>query len=107
MRVAGTERTNLDSPHGLRSVNCRRTGLGRRGDEDGRGFVRTTVGTYQAVIAPSPRAHLDLLGRLSRSLGRGPLRDLILKGAADEEIFSAVALADESGASASHPEVKT
>jgi len=58
-------------------------------------------------IAPSPRAHLDLLGRLSRSLARGPLRELILKGATDEEIFAAVALADESGASASHPEVKT
>jgi len=58
-------------------------------------------------IAPSPRAHLDLLGRLSRSLARGPLRELILKGATDEEIFAAVTAADESGASASHPEVKT
>ena len=58
-------------------------------------------------IAPSPRAHLDLLGRLSRSLARGPLRELILKGATDEEIFAAVTSADESGASAPNPEVKT
>jgi hypothetical protein len=55
VRVAGTERTNLHSPGGLRSVNCRRARLGHRGDEDGRGFVRTTVGAHQAVIAPSPR----------------------------------------------------
>jgi len=62
VRVAGTERTNLDSPHGLRSVNCRRTGLGRRGDEDGRGFVRTTVGAHQAVVARSPRAPVAQAG---------------------------------------------
>ena len=30
-------------------------------------------------IAPSPRAHLDLLGRLSRVLARGPLRELLTK----------------------------
>jgi len=45
-------------------------------------------------IAPSPRAHLDLLGRLGRSLSRGPLRDLVLKGAKDEEIFQALAAAN-------------
>jgi PTS system nitrogen regulatory IIA component len=45
-------------------------------------------------IAPSPRAHLDLLGRLSRNLVRGALRELILRGAPDEEIFGAVAVAD-------------
>jgi len=41
-------------------------------------------------IAPSPRAHLDLLGRLSRSLARGPLREMLLKLPSDAEIFSAV-----------------
>jgi len=41
-------------------------------------------------IAPSPRAHLDLLARLSRSLGQGPLRELVEKGAPDQEIFQAV-----------------
>jgi PTS system nitrogen regulatory IIA component len=45
-------------------------------------------------IAPSPRAHLDLLGRLSRSLVRGPLRELVLKGATDAEIFQVVAAGD-------------
>jgi len=45
-------------------------------------------------IAPSPRAHLDLLGRLSRLLLRGPLRKLIESGAGDAEIFAAVAAAE-------------
>jgi PTS system nitrogen regulatory IIA component len=38
-------------------------------------------------IAPSPRAHLDLIGRLSRLLSRGPMRALIAQGAPDEEIL--------------------
>jgi PTS system nitrogen regulatory IIA component len=42
-------------------------------------------------IAPSPRAHLDLLGRLGRLLRRGPLRDLLLTNAPDDAIFKAVA----------------
>ncbi len=46
-------------------------------------------------IAPSPRAHLDLLGRLSRVLVRGPLRDVVMRGAADEEILGALAAADD------------
>lgn len=45
-------------------------------------------------IAPSPRAHLDLLGRLSRCLTHGPLRELLVTGAADEELFRAVAAVD-------------
>ena len=45
-------------------------------------------------IAPSPRAHLDLLGRLSRNLVRGSLRELLLRGAPDTEIFAAVTAAD-------------
>jgi PTS system nitrogen regulatory IIA component len=45
-------------------------------------------------IAPSPRAHLDLLGRLSRLLTRGPLRELVTRGAADEELYLAVGDAD-------------
>jgi nitrogen PTS system EIIA component len=58
-------------------------------------------------IAPSPRAHLDLLGRLSRLLARGPLRDLLTRGAKDEEIFAAVAAADTLPANAPKPEVKS
>lgn len=46
-------------------------------------------------IAPSPRAHLDLLGRLSRALTRGPLREQVLKGATDDEIFLAAGASDE------------
>ncbi|HEU5015216.1 MAG TPA: PTS sugar transporter subunit IIA, partial [Roseiflexaceae bacterium] len=53
-------------------------------------------------IAPSPRAHLDLLGRLSRALGSGPLRKLLAKDAKDDEIFAAVAAVDRSP----NPEVK-
>ena len=57
-------------------------------------------------IAPSPRAHLDLLARLSRLLARSPLRELLAKGAKDEEIFSTVALADEPPTGTANPEVK-
>lgn len=57
-------------------------------------------------IAPSPRAHLDLLGRLSRSLARGPLRELIVDGATDEEIFKAVGAADATLAEPAKPEGK-
>lgn len=46
-------------------------------------------------LAPSPRAHLDLLGRLSRLLSRGPLRELLARGASDQEIFLAVGAFDE------------
>jgi PTS system nitrogen regulatory IIA component len=50
-------------------------------------------------IAPSPRAHLDLLGRLSRILVRGPLRELLERGAPDEDIFGVVVAADEAAPS--------
>lgn len=49
-------------------------------------------------IAPSPRAHLDLLARLSRLLARGPLRDLLVRGAADEAIHAVLASAEANGA---------
>jgi len=57
-------------------------------------------------IAPSPRAHLDLLGRLSRSLVRGPLRELVAKAAKDEEILQAVDAVDAASADAHRPEGK-
>lgn len=56
-------------------------------------------------IAPSPRAHLDLLGRLSRVLAHGTLRELVLKAAKDDEIFAALAIADAMLASNPKPEV--
>jgi nitrogen PTS system EIIA component len=53
-------------------------------------------------IAPSPRAHLDLLGRLSRLLSsRGVLRELVLQGAPDEEIFKAIDAAEAAAGSPS------
>jgi PTS system nitrogen regulatory IIA component len=57
-------------------------------------------------IAPSPRAHLDLLARLSRNLARGPLRELLAKGAPDEEIFRVLDAADAVTASTTRPEGK-
>ena len=54
-------------------------------------------------VAPSPRVHLDLLGRLSRSLGSGPLRELVLAAATDEEILQAVDAEDAAIASAPKP----
>ena len=52
-------------------------------------------------IAPSPRAHLDMVGRLSRLLSRAALREVLERGATDEEIFQVVAAAD-----AAVPEVR-
>jgi len=49
-------------------------------------------------IAPSPRAHLDLLVRLSRSLVQGPLRELVEKNARDAEIIQAVDTIDATSA---------
>lgn len=57
-------------------------------------------------IAPSPRAHLDLLGQLSRSLTRGPLRELVIKGATDEEIFRAADAVEAESANRRDREVK-
>ena len=58
-------------------------------------------------IAPSPRAHLDLLGRLSRLLVRGPVRDLVATGAPDEEIFQAIDAVDAAATVAAKPGVKS
>ncbi|MFA5262747.1 MAG: PTS sugar transporter subunit IIA [Opitutaceae bacterium] len=49
-------------------------------------------------IAPSPRAHLDLLGRLSRTLSRQSLRDLVLSGAEDSLLLEAIGAADATSA---------
>jgi nitrogen PTS system EIIA component len=45
-------------------------------------------------VAPSPRLHLDLLARLSRSIVREPLRELVLTAAPDQEILKAVEAVD-------------
>jgi len=45
-------------------------------------------------LAPSPRIHLELLGRLSRALTRGPLKELVARGATDAEILAAAGSGD-------------
>lgn len=45
-------------------------------------------------VPPSPRAHLDILGRLARVLADPSLGNLIASGAGDEEIFRAIATAE-------------
>ncbi|HTL73403.1 MAG TPA: PTS sugar transporter subunit IIA [bacterium] len=48
-------------------------------------------------IAPSPRAHLELLSQLSSALVRGSLRRPVMEGAKDAEIFAALAGATAAG----------
>jgi nitrogen PTS system EIIA component len=48
-------------------------------------------------IAPSPRAHLELLAQFSTALTRGGLRQLVLDAAPDEQIFSALTAAGAAG----------
>jgi PTS system nitrogen regulatory IIA component len=45
-------------------------------------------------VAPSPRAHLEILSQLSTALTRGNLRGLVNNNAAAPEIFAAVAAAE-------------
>jgi PTS system nitrogen regulatory IIA component len=58
-------------------------------------------------VAPSPRAHLELLGQLSTALRRGDLRRLVLEGAPDDQIFAALGPAETAaGATATATEAK-
>jgi PTS system nitrogen regulatory IIA component len=57
-------------------------------------------------VASSPRAHLELLGRLTRTLAHGRLRDVVLKGASDPEILVAAAAADGVVSTGNKPEAK-
>ena len=57
-------------------------------------------------IAPSPRTHLDLLGKLSRLIARGSLGELCERHAKDDEIFRAFAAADEATLKSAPREVK-
>lgn len=57
-------------------------------------------------IAPSPRAHLDILGRLSRLLSRGPFRERVTAGAPDGELLQIVAAADAVAAGTPKPEAQ-
>ena len=53
----------------------------------------TPVTRLLFFIAPSPRAHLELLAQLSKTLTRGPLRRLLIAGATDAEIAAALVTA--------------
>jgi PTS system nitrogen regulatory IIA component len=57
-------------------------------------------------IAPSPRAHLELLAQLSAALTRGGLRRLVLDAAPDAELFASLAPSDAPGASAAAGEAR-
>jgi nitrogen PTS system EIIA component len=45
-------------------------------------------------VPPSPRAHLDMLGKLSRAISKGSLGALLERDASDAEIFQALAAVD-------------
>lgn len=45
-------------------------------------------------IAPSPRSHLDLLGRLSRLISKGKLKEVLGQNGSDEDIYFAAAAMD-------------
>jgi PTS system nitrogen regulatory IIA component len=49
-------------------------------------------------IAPSPRAHLDMVGRISRLLSGPALREALDQHAGDERIHQIIAAADEAAA---------
>jgi PTS system nitrogen regulatory IIA component len=51
-------------------------------------------------IAPSPRAHLELLGQLSAALRQGDFRRLVLEAASDDSIFAALGAAEITGGAA-------
>jgi nitrogen PTS system EIIA component len=57
-------------------------------------------------IAPSPRAHLDLLSHLSKVLKRGDLRRLMLEGASDNAIFSTLAALETTDGAATTNKVR-
>lgn len=54
----------------------------------------TPVTNLFFFIAPSPRAHLDVLGRICRLIAHGVVRELIRQRAPDDEILRAVAAAE-------------
>jgi len=66
--------------------------------------VEQAVNRLLFFIAPSPRAHLDVIARLSRLLARGPLSEMLANGADDTEIFRAFAAFDEAFGDASATE---
>lgn len=58
-------------------------------------------------IPPSPRAHLDILARLSRAIAAGAIRELVERGAADEDLFLAMAAAESASGEVAQRERQT
>jgi PTS system nitrogen regulatory IIA component len=58
-------------------------------------------------VPPSPRAHLDTLGRLGRAISKGSLGALLGRSAEDEELLQALAAADARRVAASRRENPT
>jgi PTS system nitrogen regulatory IIA component len=56
---------------------------------------RVPVTRLVFFIAPSPRAHLEILARLSAALTRGGLRELLQKAAPDDQVYAALDAFDE------------
>lgn len=54
-------------------------------------------------VAPSPRAHLELLAQLSMALSRGKLREPIRAGASDADIFAHLAAVEASSSRPTSP----
>lgn len=54
-------------------------------------------------IAPSPRAHLDMVGRISRLLSAKTLREALDAGATDDAIYEIITAADRAAAEAKKP----
>lgn len=57
-------------------------------------------------IAPTPRAHLEILAQLSTGLSRGRLRELVLNAAPDAEILSAMGELDAGVAERTVPKAR-
>jgi nitrogen PTS system EIIA component len=57
-------------------------------------------------IPPSPRAHLDTLGRLNRAIAMGPLRALVERGAPDQELLQGLEHYEASRAAGQEHETK-
>ena len=57
-------------------------------------------------IAPSPRAHLDMVGRISRLLSAKSLREALDQDATDDAIYQVVAAADLAAAKLKTAEVR-
>jgi PTS system nitrogen regulatory IIA component len=81
-----SSRISLGRESGVVALLCLREGIALSEPvPDGVPVIRLLF-----FIAPSPRAHLDLLGRMARILKKPAVRDLLLRAAANEEIFRAI-----------------